>query len=146
MELVSCPLSTRSRFAHQRSLNQAGKDERRLKTIFNHLRDKPARDHESQVCWLEILPVFLVSQQTQWAVMEILGQDVQILRLVLRHSKCVCNFANSTEYSHEEICQERAVRALKSWLGIRERGFNIYVAGYSRTGRTTAVRNLLNER
>ena len=37
------------------------------------------------------------------------------------------------------IGQERAVRALKFGLGIRERGFNIYVAGFPGTGRTTAV-------
>jgi hypothetical protein len=43
LEPMSCHLSTRPRFAHQRSLNQAQKDERRLKTIFNHFRDKPAR-------------------------------------------------------------------------------------------------------
>ncbi len=45
----------------------------------------------------------------------------------------------------EIIGQERAVRALKFGLGIRERGFNVYVAGYPGTGRTTAVRNFLEE-
>jgi lon-related putative ATP-dependent protease len=45
----------------------------------------------------------------------------------------------------EIIGQERAVRALKFGLGIRERGFNIYVAGYPGTGRTTAVKNFLEE-
>ena len=43
------------------------------------------------------------------------------------------------------IGQERAVRALKFGLGIRERGFNIYVAGFPGTGRTTAVKNFLEE-
>jgi lon-related putative ATP-dependent protease len=43
------------------------------------------------------------------------------------------------------IGQERAVRALKFGLGIKERGFNIYVAGYPGTGRTTAVKNFLEE-
>jgi lon-related putative ATP-dependent protease len=46
---------------------------------------------------------------------------------------------------HEIIGQERAVRALKFGLGIKDRGFNIYVAGYPGTGRTTAVRNFLEE-
>jgi lon-related putative ATP-dependent protease len=45
----------------------------------------------------------------------------------------------------EIIGQERAVRALKFGLGIKERGFNIYVAGYPGTGRTTAVKNFLEE-
>jgi lon-related putative ATP-dependent protease len=43
------------------------------------------------------------------------------------------------------IGQERAVRALKFGLGIKERGFNIYVAGRPGTGRTTAVENFLEE-
>jgi lon-related putative ATP-dependent protease len=45
----------------------------------------------------------------------------------------------------EIIGQERAVRALKFGLGIREQGFNIYVAGYSGTGRKTAVKNFVEE-
>ena len=43
------------------------------------------------------------------------------------------------------IGQERAVRALKFGLGIKERGFNIYVAGRPGTGRTTAVERFLEE-
>jgi lon-related putative ATP-dependent protease len=45
----------------------------------------------------------------------------------------------------EIIGQERAARALKFGLGIKERGFNIYAAGFPGTGRTTAVKNLLEE-
>ena len=45
----------------------------------------------------------------------------------------------------EIIGQERAVRALKFGLGIRDRGFNIYVAGFPGTGRTTAVKNFVEE-
>jgi len=45
----------------------------------------------------------------------------------------------------EIIGQERAVRALKFGLGIQDKGFNIYVAGYPGTGRTTAVKNFLEE-
>jgi lon-related putative ATP-dependent protease len=45
----------------------------------------------------------------------------------------------------EIIGQERAARALKFGLGIKERGFNIYAAGFPGTGRTTAVRNFLEE-
>jgi lon-related putative ATP-dependent protease len=41
------------------------------------------------------------------------------------------------------IGQERAVRALRFGLEIQERGFNIYVAGVSGTGRTTAVQDFL---
>ena len=43
----------------------------------------------------------------------------------------------------EIIGQERAVRALKSGLGIKDHGFNMYVAGYPGTGRKTAVKNFV---
>jgi lon-related putative ATP-dependent protease len=43
----------------------------------------------------------------------------------------------------EIIGQERALRALKFGLGIKDKGFNVYVAGYPGTGRTTAVKNFL---
>jgi len=43
------------------------------------------------------------------------------------------------------IGQERAIKALKFGLDIKERGFNIYVAGYPGTGRTTAVKDFLEE-
>jgi lon-related putative ATP-dependent protease len=45
----------------------------------------------------------------------------------------------------EIIGQERAARALKFGLGIKEHGFNIYAAGLPGTGRTTAVKNFLEE-
>jgi lon-related putative ATP-dependent protease len=43
------------------------------------------------------------------------------------------------------IGQDRAVRALSFGLDIKERGFNIYVAGYPGTGRTSAVKDFLEE-
>jgi len=45
----------------------------------------------------------------------------------------------------EIIGQERAVRALKFGIGIRDHGFNVYVAGWPGTGRTTAVKNFVEE-
>jgi lon-related putative ATP-dependent protease len=45
----------------------------------------------------------------------------------------------------EIIGQERAVRALKFGLGIKDHGFNIYVAGFPGTGRKTAVKNFVEE-
>ncbi|MEM3378015.1 MAG: ATP-binding protein [Candidatus Bathyarchaeia archaeon] len=45
----------------------------------------------------------------------------------------------------EIIGQERAVRALRFGLGIRNQGFNIYVAGYPGTGRKTAVKSFVEE-
>ena len=43
----------------------------------------------------------------------------------------------------EIIGQERAVRALKFGLGIKNHGFNVFVAGYPGTGRKTAVKNFV---
>ncbi len=43
------------------------------------------------------------------------------------------------------IGQERAVKALRFGLDIKERGFNIYVAGLPGSGRKTAVRDFLQE-
>ncbi|MBU7047118.1 MAG: AAA family ATPase, partial [Theionarchaea archaeon] len=43
------------------------------------------------------------------------------------------------------IGQERAVKALKFGLDIKENGFNIYVAGHPGTGRETAVKDFLEE-
>jgi len=43
----------------------------------------------------------------------------------------------------EIIGQERAVRALKVGLGIKNNGFNVYVAGNPGTGRKTAVKNFV---
>ena len=46
----------------------------------------------------------------------------------------------------EIIGQERAVRSLKFGLFIKDKGFNIYVAGYPGTGRTSAVKNFRRNR
>src|SRR5512139_1190519 len=43
------------------------------------------------------------------------------------------------------VGQDRAIRAMQFGLGIKERGFNIYVSGIPGTGRTTAVRRYLEE-
>jgi lon-related putative ATP-dependent protease len=43
------------------------------------------------------------------------------------------------------IGQDRAVKALRFGLDIKERGFNVYVAGYPGTGRMTAVKDFLKE-
>lgn len=56
-----------------------------------------------------------------------------------------CKSTSELRPLQEIIGQERAVRALKFGLGIQDKGFNIYVAGYPGTGRTTAVKNFLEE-
>jgi len=46
---------------------------------------------------------------------------------------------------HSIIGQERAVKALRFGMGIKEKGFNIYVSGLPGTGRTTAIKRFLEE-
>src|SRR4030042_397348 len=43
------------------------------------------------------------------------------------------------------VGQDRAIRAMQFGLGIKEKGFNILLSGVPGTGRTTAVRRLLEE-
>ncbi len=54
-----------------------------------------------------------------------------------------CNSTKDLIPLSEIIGQERAVRALKFGLGIKNHGFNVYVAGYPGTGRKTAVKNFV---
>jgi len=56
-----------------------------------------------------------------------------------------CKTTSELQPLQEIIGQERAVRALKFGLGIQDKGFNIFVAGYPGTGRTTAVKSFVEE-
>ena len=67
------------------------------------------------------------------------------LRLTCDASFMRCETTEGIVPLREIIGQERAVRALKFGIGIRDHGFNIYVAGWPGTGRTTAVKNFVEE-
>src|SRR5512137_2883437 len=54
-----------------------------------------------------------------------------------------CETTEELESLKDIIGQERALRALKFGLEIEQLGFNIYVAGYPGTGRTTTVKSFL---
>ena len=56
-----------------------------------------------------------------------------------------CETTERMAILEEIVGQERAVKALKFGLDIKERGFNIYVAGLPGSGRTTAVRDFLEK-
>ena len=56
-----------------------------------------------------------------------------------------CDTTEELSPLEEIIGQERAIRALRFGIDIKERGFNIYVAGVPGTGRTTTVKNFLEE-
>ena len=67
------------------------------------------------------------------------------LRLTCDASFMVCETTEGLTPLTEIVGQERAVRALKFGVSIRDHGFNIYVAGWPGTGRTTAVKNFVEE-
>jgi lon-related putative ATP-dependent protease len=68
---------------------------------------------------------------------------IEKLRNVCDANSLHCESTKDLVPLSEIIGQERAVRALKFGLGIRNHGFNVYVAGYPGTGRKTAVKNFV---
>jgi len=56
-----------------------------------------------------------------------------------------CKTTKDLEPLLKIIGQKRAVKALEFGLGIKDQGFNIYVAGYPGTGRKTAVKNFVEK-
>ncbi len=71
--------------------------------------------------------------------------DVSKLRWHCDPRMVGCNFSKEMKPLEAIIGQDRAIRALKFGLEIKELGFNIYVAGFPGTGRTTAVKKFLDE-
>lgn len=69
--------------------------------------------------------------------------SVEKLRNVCDASVMHCESTQDLRPLTEIIGQDRAVRALKFGLGIKDHGFNVYVAGYPGTGRKTAVKNFV---
>jgi lon-related putative ATP-dependent protease len=68
---------------------------------------------------------------------------VEKLRNVCDSKVMHCESTHDLVRLSEIIGQERAVRALKFGLGIKNHGFNMYVAGYPGTGRKSAVRSFV---
>ena len=67
------------------------------------------------------------------------------LRKVFDPKTISCQTTEEISPLTEIIGQDRAVKALKFGLEIKERGFNIYVSGRPGTGRMTAVKDYLEE-
>ena len=61
------------------------------------------------------------------------------------HKKLNCRTTEELIPLEGIIGQDRAVKALKFGLNIEDGGFNIFVAGYSGTGRMTGVKNFVEE-
>ncbi len=70
---------------------------------------------------------------------------VEKLRKMCDPQELSCETSEEVEPLETIIGQERAVRSLEFGLGIKETGFNIYVAGPPGTGKTTAVKRFLEE-
>ena len=71
--------------------------------------------------------------------------DIGEYRNVYEPEKVECAGTGEMRPLEEIIGQERALRALRFGLEIREPGFNVYTAGAQGTGRMTAVRSFLDE-
>jgi lon-related putative ATP-dependent protease len=71
--------------------------------------------------------------------------DIGEYRDVYEPGKVECASTGEMRPLEEIIGQERALRALRFGLEIREPGFNVYTAGAQGTGRMTAVRSFLDE-
>jgi lon-related putative ATP-dependent protease len=76
-----------------------------------------------------------------------LSRELSIDQLRLEFDSTLLRCETTEELSPLEgiIGQERAVRALRFGLDIKEKGFNIYAAGIPGTGKTTAVQDFLKE-
>jgi predicted ATP-dependent protease len=70
---------------------------------------------------------------------------VDKLRRICDPQMLGCESTEEMEPLETIIGQERAVRALEFGLGIKDLGFNIYVAGPPGTGKTTTVKRFLEE-
>ncbi|WP_243669398.1 AAA family ATPase [Methanoculleus chikugoensis] len=71
--------------------------------------------------------------------------DIKEYRNVYEAGKVECASTEEMRPLEEIIGQERALRALRFGLEIREAGFNVYAAGAQGTGRVRAVRSFLDE-
>jgi lon-related putative ATP-dependent protease len=73
--------------------------------------------------------------------------ELPVEKLRMKFDPTMLNCETTAELKPLEgiIGQERAVRALKFGLDIKEQGFNIYVAGIPGTGRTSAVKDFIEE-
>lgn len=71
--------------------------------------------------------------------------DIREYRNVYEPEKVRCASTEEMRPLEEIIGQERALRALRFGLEIRESGFNVYTSGAQGTGRMTAVQSFLDE-
>ncbi|WP_292522020.1 Lon protease family protein [Methanoculleus sp.] len=71
--------------------------------------------------------------------------DIGEYRNVYEPGRVECASTGEMRPLEEIIGQERALRALRFGLEIREPGFNVYTAGAQGTGRMTAVRSFLDQ-
>ncbi|MBN1298947.1 MAG: AAA family ATPase [Actinobacteria bacterium] len=71
--------------------------------------------------------------------------SVNDLKVILDSKKLDCKSTDELSPLEGIIGQDRAVKALRFGLNIDNGGFNIFVSGYSGTGRTTSVKEFVEE-
>jgi lon-related putative ATP-dependent protease len=74
----------------------------------------------------------------------VVGLPVEKYRNICDPKKIEVHATNEMKKLEEVIGQDRALRAVKFGLEIKEQGFNVFIAGMPGTGRKTAVGNYVN--
>ncbi len=69
----------------------------------------------------------------------------EMVRKTLDIHKLECKSSQEVKPLEDIVGQDRALNALKFGLEIKEKGFNIFVAGYPGTGKMTAVKSFLDK-
>jgi hypothetical protein len=70
---------------------------------------------------------------------------INLLRWCCNPDKLKIKTTDDVQAARDIIGQDRALRALRLGLEMKHVGYNVFVTGFSGTGRTTTIRRLLNE-
>ncbi|KYC45821.1 MAG: Archaeal Lon protease [Candidatus Methanofastidiosum methylothiophilum] len=71
--------------------------------------------------------------------------SADMVRRTFDKNKLKCKNSNEVSPLEDIVGQDRALKALKFGLQIKEKGFNIFVAGFPGTGKMTAVKSFLDK-
>ena len=71
--------------------------------------------------------------------------SADMIRRTFGKDKIKCKSSQEVAPLEDIVGQDRALKALKFGLQIKEKGFNIFVAGFPGTGKMTAVKSFLDK-
>ncbi|MDD9952617.1 MAG: AAA family ATPase [Zetaproteobacteria bacterium] len=76
-----------------------------------------------------------------------LPKELPLSKVFLECKNSQIPFQNTStlKLSNNFISQDRAVKAIHTGLGIKKPGYNVYVAGFQGTGKTSVIRNFLEQ-